>query len=89
MEDELSVGESDHRHANGDPDQPALPTELVLGAPEIRVVLNQRQGSDSRFFLLPDRVRPAGMASTRQASPPWKTGRMKLRSKLRKQRVSL
>ena len=40
MEDELSVGESEHRHANRDRNQPGLPTELVLGAPEIRVVTN-------------------------------------------------
>jgi hypothetical protein len=53
MEDEPPVAEPDYRHANGDRNQPDLPTELVLGAPQIRVVPNQRQGSDSRFFLLP------------------------------------
>jgi len=40
MENELPVVESDHCHANGDLNQPSLPTELVLGAPEIPVVSN-------------------------------------------------
>ena len=40
MEDQLAAGESDHRHANRDLYQPGLPTKLVLGTPEIRVVLN-------------------------------------------------
>jgi len=40
MEDELPVGEPDHRHADRDRDQPGLPTALMLGAPEIRVVPN-------------------------------------------------
>ena len=40
MEDELPVGEPDYSHANRDPNQPSLPTEQVLGAPEIRVVPN-------------------------------------------------
>jgi hypothetical protein len=39
MEDELSI-EPEYRHANRDRNQPGLPTELVLGAPEIRVVPN-------------------------------------------------
>jgi hypothetical protein len=38
MEDELPVVEPEHRHANRDRNQPGLPTELVLGAPDIRVV---------------------------------------------------
>jgi len=41
MKDELTAGESEYRHSNGDPDQAGLPTELVLSAPEVRVVLNQ------------------------------------------------
>jgi hypothetical protein len=40
MEDELSIGELEHRHANRDWNHPDPPTELVLGAPEIRVVPN-------------------------------------------------
>jgi hypothetical protein len=57
MEDELPVAEPDHRRANGNRNQPGQPTEVVLGAPEIPVVLNQCQWSDSR--LSPDeRVEP-------------------------------
>ena len=47
MEYELAVAESDHRHAYGDGDQPGLPGELVLGAPEVRGMANQFQRSDS------------------------------------------
>lgn len=38
MENELSVGEPKHRHANGNGNQPGRPGELMLGAPEIRGV---------------------------------------------------
>ena len=43
MEDELSAVESDHRHAHGDRNQAGPPAELVLDAPQIGVVLDQRQ----------------------------------------------
>lgn len=51
MEDQLTAGKSEYRHSNRDPDQAGLPAEFVLGAPEVRVVLDQRQ---STAFLLPD-----------------------------------
>jgi hypothetical protein len=40
MQDESPVGEPDHSHTNRDLYQPSLPTELVLGAPEIFCVPN-------------------------------------------------
>ena len=40
VEDELSGTESENCHANWDRDEPALPAKLILGAPEIRIVLN-------------------------------------------------
>ena len=55
MENKLSIGEPENRHADRHRNQPGLPTELVLGTPEVRVVSNQRQWSASRFFLLPNR----------------------------------
>ena len=40
MEDELSVAEPKHCHPNRDRNQAGRPTDLILGAPEIRVVLD-------------------------------------------------
>ena len=40
MQDEPIVVESEYGHTNGDRDQPGLPTELMLTAPEIRVMLD-------------------------------------------------
>jgi hypothetical protein len=60
MENELPVVESKHRHAHGDPNQPGLPTELVLRAPEILVVTNELQWSSSA---------PATQPTWRSAAP--------------------
>ena len=40
MEDEPPVVESNDRHANRDRNQASLPAELVLGAPQVRVMLD-------------------------------------------------
>ncbi len=41
MEDELPVGQPDHGHSNRYGNQAAQPGEVVLLAPEVRVVLHQ------------------------------------------------